>query len=96
MLAPNDREQQAYRVAEEFAFLSFSYLADELDMRLRQERLNPLSEVLLIDTVNLGRDLQLHASQRSNPDRTRSGAFPRDSAKKEVPPARSSAGTDGG
>jgi hypothetical protein len=67
-LAPRDRKQQTYRIAEEFRLLGIAYLADELDMRLREERLDLLFEVLLIDAIDFSRDLQFHAGQRRDPE----------------------------
>ena len=44
-------------------------LADELDTRLSEERLDFRLEVISVDRVDFGGDLQLHAGSRRYADR---------------------------
>ena len=61
-LRPVDREEQARaRPTGTRAFSLVADLADELDMRLRQQRADLLVEVVAVGAVHLGRDLQRQA-----------------------------------
>src|SRR5262249_34899197 len=63
------RNQKARRTAKEFGLLLLPDLADELDMRQGEERLDVLGEVSLIHPVDLGRDLDRHAGPCGDADR---------------------------
>src|SRR3546814_4441658 len=45
-LGPVDREEQGERAAQEGGFLVIGYLADELDQRMVEQRLDPLLEII--------------------------------------------------
>src|SRR6202040_3827388 len=58
-------------------------LADELDMRLSEERLDFRFEVISVDPVDLGGDLQPHAGSRPYADRPGRRPLPGKSAQKK-------------
>ena len=60
-LRPVDREQQGARAAEESRLVGIADLADELDQRVVEQRLDLVLEIGGVGVVDLGRDLQLHA-----------------------------------
>ena len=69
-LGPVDRKQQRRRFAEELGLLLLIDLADELDPRIAVDhRLDALGPVVLIDAVDLGRDLQPRADAGRDLDR---------------------------
>ena len=79
-LGPVDGEQQAARLAQEARLAALVDLADELDAGLSQQRLDLGLEVLLVDAIDLGRDLQRNADGARDADGPVDALLGRDAA----------------
>ena len=64
-LRPIHGKQQSRCLAEEFCFVTLVDLSDELYARVIDERQYSVAEVVFIDLVDFGGDLQWNASQRA-------------------------------
>ena len=71
-----------YAPRQEYRFLGVVDLADELNMTLRQQRLDLGLEVFLVGVVDLGGYFELHAGARSGADRLVDALLGRDAARK--------------
>src|ERR1700686_4548741 len=58
---PVDGEQQCDGIAQKCTFFRVTNLPDKVDQRVIQQRFNDGFKMLLVDAVDLGRDLQRHA-----------------------------------
>src|SRR6266568_2458804 len=77
-LRPVDRHEERDRAAQEWRFLGVADLADVLDMGLRHERPDLLLEIVLIDAVHLGRDLEGNSAMSGDADRAVDALLRRD------------------
>ena len=66
---PVDREEHGARAAEECGLVGIADLADELDQRVVEQRLDLILEISGVGVVDLGSDLQLHAGAPGDLDR---------------------------
>ena len=69
-LRPIDREQERPRLAQEFGLAALVDLADELDPRIAQQRCDRFAEIVFIDLVDFGCDLQGNAERPCYPNGT--------------------------
>jgi hypothetical protein len=89
-LRPIDREQKRLRLAQEFGLAALIDLADELDVRIAQQRCDLFPEIGFIDLVDFGGDLQGNAERPCYPNGAVRPLFGRDSAeKRDITSARS-------
>ena len=88
-LRPVDREQQRPRLAQELGLAALVDLADVLDAWLLQQRLDLGAEVVLVDAIDLGGDLQRQADGAGDRDRAVDALLRRYAAeKREIAAAR--------
>lgn len=67
--APRDWEEERRGIPQEFLFLVLGNLTNELNIALREQRLDRGFEILPIDAVHLGRDLEGNAGPRCDSNR---------------------------
>ena len=79
-LRPVDREKERGRVPEELGLVLIADLADELDERMVEQRLDLGMEELLVDRVHLGGEAQRHAHRLRDLDGTIDALLRRDAA----------------
>src|SRR5882757_11529085 len=81
-LGPVDRHEQRPRPAQEFGLVRIADLADVLDARKSQQRTNLPLEIVAVDTVHLGRDLERQVATHGDADRPVDRLLRRDAAEK--------------
>src|SRR5262249_25877911 len=81
-LGPGDWRQQRDSAAEKARFFAVTDLADILDVRTREQLADFGFEIVAIDCVDFGGDLQRHPSALGYPDRLINSLLRRDAAEK--------------
>src|SRR5207248_11243987 len=82
-LRPVDWKEQSSGAAEQFVFFRMTNFTDELDERFIQQMLDVFVEVVAVDAVDLGRDLELATCSPGNLDRSVYAFFRRNPPEKE-------------
>ena len=68
-LRPVDRHDQREGAAQKLGLLRVGDLPDKFDMRFGEERLNHLLEIVVVDCVDFGGDLERQSAALGNMDR---------------------------
>src|SRR5206468_12595568 len=76
------REDERPRVAEKAYLVGAADLADELDVGSAEQRTNRVLEVLGVDAIDLGRDLEWHADGGRDANRRLDALLGRDASEK--------------
>src|SRR5207302_7714249 len=82
-LRPVDRKEQSSGAAEQFVFFRMTNFTDELNEGFVQQMLDVFVEVVAVDAVDLGRDLELAARSPGNLDGPVHSLFRRNPPEKE-------------
>src|ERR1700730_420419 len=81
-LRPIDREQKGLRLTQEFGLAALIDLAQDLNLRIAQQRCDLFAEIGFIALVDFGGDLQGNAERPRYPDGAIRPLFRRDTAEK--------------
>ena len=81
-LGPIDREQECVGISEESGLFVVTYLPDEFNQRVGQQRLYLVAKIGRVRGVHLCRDLEAHAQALGDGDRSIGTLLGRDTAEK--------------